>query len=245
MKPFLADLHLHTALSPCASDDLTPPAIVATALAKGLALVAVCDHNSAGNAAAVQQAASGVLAVIAGIEITTAEEAHVVGLFPDAASAEAAGRLVLETLPLRRREDETRFGSQLLLDAEGGERGREPRMLAAASALSLVSAVALIKRFGGLAVAAHADRPRFSVTSQLGLFPADAGFDAIELSALGRNLPRAANFFSLGLPVITASDSHSLDEIGSAWCVATAEAATFDELSLALRGVGGRGVALA
>ncbi|MCX5758981.1 MAG: PHP domain-containing protein, partial [Candidatus Hydrogenedentes bacterium] len=99
MRRFAADLHIHTALSACADDDMTPPAIVAAALEQGLDMIAICDHNSAGNAAAVQAAAGDALAVIAGMEITTAEEAHVLGLFPDAASAEAAGQEVRDTLP--------------------------------------------------------------------------------------------------------------------------------------------------
>ena len=58
-------------------------------------MIAVCDHNTAGNVPAVQQAgeaAGGGLAVIAGMELTSAEEVHVVGLFPDAAAAERRGR---------------------------------------------------------------------------------------------------------------------------------------------------------
>ena len=77
---------------------MTPPAIVETALAEGLAMIAVCDHNSARNVAAVQEAAGERLAVLAGMEITTAEECHVVGLFPDAAAAQAAGAEVGATL---------------------------------------------------------------------------------------------------------------------------------------------------
>ena len=87
MNVCFADLHVHTALSPCADAGMTPPAIVDAALAEGLAMIAVCDHNTARNAAAVQAAAGARLAVIAGIEITTAEEVHVVGLFPTPSAA--------------------------------------------------------------------------------------------------------------------------------------------------------------
>ena len=78
-----ADLHIHTALSPCGSDEMTPRAIVEAALARGLDMIAICDHNSARNVAAVQEAGCGRLAVLAGIEITSAEEVHVLGLFPE------------------------------------------------------------------------------------------------------------------------------------------------------------------
>lgn len=244
MKTFLADLHIHTALSPCAMAEMTPPLIVRMAVGRGLAMIAVCDHNAAGNARAVQEAADGVLAVVAGIEIMTAEEVHILGLFPDAGAAESAAAEVLATLPMRVGRA-ARLERQLRLDAQGRARGEEERMLASASTLALGPAVGLIKRYGGVAVAAHVDRPSFSVLSQLGVFPSDAGLDAVEISAFSRGSPRVAWFEAWGLPVIASSDSHSPDEIGCAWSTLTAEAATFEELVLALRGEGGRRISRA
>ena len=249
MKRLLADLHIHTALSPCGTEDMTPPAIVAAAALKGLALIAICDHNTAGNAAATQEAAAlqgsdkslGAPVVLAGIEITTAEEAHVLGLFPDAAAAEAAAEEVLATLPPLTTADHG-FGEQLLLDSAGGVLGKESRMLAAASTFGLSDAVGLIHRHGGLAIAAHVDRPSFSVLSQLGVFPADAGFDAVELGANLMGLARATDFDAIGLPVVHSSDSHSLGEIGEVRTEIEMRDATFEELSLALRSAGGRRV---
>ena len=69
---------------------MTPPAVVLAALEAGLDMIAICDHNSAANVAAVQEAAGDLLTVVPGIEITTAEEVHVVGLFPNVETAEAA-----------------------------------------------------------------------------------------------------------------------------------------------------------
>jgi 3',5'-nucleoside bisphosphate phosphatase len=247
VREFLADLHIHTALSPCASDEMTPPVIVPTALQQGLAMIAVCDHNSAGNAAAVQEAArfyggggDGGLVVVAGMEITTAEEAHVLGLFPDAASAEAAAREVRATLP-EATEASRRFGRQRLLSAEGAVRGEEDRMLAAASTFALGDVIGLIHRHGGLAVASHVDRPSYSVMSQLGMFPTDAGFDAIEVSGAAIGTPQASAFDRFGLPVISSSDSHFPGEIGQVLSVLTMKAPTFEELAMAFRGQGGRG----
>ena len=51
---------------------------------------------------------------------------------------------------------------------------------------------------------------------QLGFFPADAGFDAVELSRHVRaGLPEAAEFAAHGLPVLHSSDAHYLDDIGA------------------------------
>lgn len=276
MNSYLVDLHIHTALSPCAAEEMTPPAIVRAASDRGLKMIAICDHNSAGNTAATQEAArraaDGIhppsLAVLAGIEITTAEEVHVVGLFSSSAAAVATAEAVRATLPESTAEARSRFGEQRLMNADGEVVGYDGKMLAAASTLGLAAAVQLIRRNHGIAVAAHVNRKSFSVLSQLGLFPGDVEFDAIEVfspcgprtegargdsrasePAPTRNEPAgAARPARLGwpsLPVIASSDAHFLTDIGRARSEAKMQAPTFDELVLALRGVGGRSVACA
>lgn len=242
MKVLSADLHIHTVLSPCAADDMTPPAIVHAARARDLAMIAICDHNAAGNAAATQQAAGAALAVIAGMEITTAEEVHVLGLFADADAATAAADEVRRTLPRARPEDLRRFGPQQISTADGQIVGTEERLLAAATTFSLGAAVELVHRHGGLAIAAHVDRPSFSVMSQLGMIPLDAGFDALEVFGPVEGRARVEEFTQYGLPVLCSSDSHFLADIGQRHSTLRLEAASFDELRLALRGTEGRGV---
>ena len=242
MRRLRADLHIHTALSPCGAEEMTPPAIIRAALAAGLEMIAVCDHNSAGNAGAVQAAGEGALAVLAGIEITTAEEAHVIGLFPDAARAMAVGRAARAALP-QRAAKATVWGEQTLMDASGRTTGHEERLLGAATSLALADAVSLIRLHDGLAVASHVDRPSFSVPSQLGVFPEGVRFDAIEISAVGRRQGRQERFASLGLPMLCSSDSHWLAEIGGGFTVMEARAADFVELALALIGADGRRLA--
>lgn len=182
-KKILADLHIHTGLSPCASGEMTPPAIVEAAVNRGLSMVAICDHNSSANAAAVQAAAGDSLTVLAGIEITTSEEVHVIGLFPDAVQAQAVCDQVRATLPKTTRAYFKRFGPQAIMDSAGRIVDHEMAMLASASSFNLHEAVKLITAHFGLSIACHIDRPRFSVISQLGVFPRDVSFDAIELSA--------------------------------------------------------------
>lgn len=244
MNVCLADLHVHTALSPCAENDMTPPAIVAAALAEGLGMIAVCDHNSARNAAAVQTAAGERLAVLAGMEITTAEECHVVGLFPDAGAAAAAGAEVGAALPSIDDGYETFFGEQHVLDAEGRETARETLALATASALTVDAAVELVHRHGGVAVAAHVDRRSFGVIGQLGFFPVEAGFDAVELSRhIAPGSEREEEYSGYGLPLVHSSDAHYRDDIGAARTALHCARADFTELCLALAGDKGRSIA--
>lgn len=243
MRTFAADLHVHTALSPCAEDEMTPPEIVRAALEAGLDIMAVCDHNTAGNAAAVQEAAvetaPGKLAVIAGIEITTREEVHLLGLFPDAGAAEAVGEQIRSTLP-ERTEASKRLGNQWLLDAHGRVLREEVRMLTVGSGVSLSDAAALVRRHDGLAIAAHVDHQAFSVPSQLGMFPEDLSFDAIEISAAGMASGRFADFMSLDVPMITSSDAHFLSALGESYSLFQMEAPTFEEIRWALQERDGR-----
>ncbi|HOT22869.1 MAG TPA: PHP domain-containing protein [Thermoleophilia bacterium] len=244
MIDILADLHVHTALSPCADDAMTPPAIVAGALAEGLAMIAICDHNSARNVAAVQAAADARLTVVAGMEITSVEECHVLGLFPHAAAAETAGAEVTALLPEAGDGYIEFFGEQHVLDAHGDIVARETRALATATPLGVTACVDLVHRHGGLAVAAHVDRPSFSVISQLGVFPRDARFDAVEVSRhVASGSEAEARFRAFGLPVVRSSDGHYLSDLGAAGTRLTVAEATFAELTLALRADGGRGVA--
>jgi hypothetical protein len=222
---------------------MTPPVIVGAALTEGLAMIAVCDHNSARNAAAVQAAAGERLAVVAGMEITTAEECHVVGLFPDAGAAEAAAVEVGAALPGTDDDYETFFGRQHICDADGAETGRETLALATATPLSVDAVVELVHRYGGLAVAAHIDRASFGVIGQLGFFPADVGFDAVELS---RHVPpgseREAEFAAYGLPVLHSSDAHYPADVGAARTSVRCVRPDFSELVLAVHGLDGRGI---
>jgi PHP family Zn ribbon phosphoesterase len=239
VKEYFADLHIHTALSPCADREMTPRSIVEAALTRGLSMIAVCDHNSAHNVAAVQAVAGSRLCVLAGMEITTIEEVHVVGLFPDAYSAEAAAvefSVNLPLIPSRRKGQE----AQVLFAEDGEPLGFEPRMLSSTSGLELNAAIDLVKRHRGLAVAAHVDRPSFGVYGQLGFFPEDAGFDAIEVTAyLARSL-WVREIEQLPLPMLSSSDAHFLSELGKSRTRLWSEESNFNELILAVRGQGGR-----
>ena len=77
LRTYLAELHVHTVLSPCAEVEMIPPFIVQEAIKKGICLIAITDHNASANVGAVQKAASGTgLTVLPGMELQTREEVH-------------------------------------------------------------------------------------------------------------------------------------------------------------------------
>jgi len=239
VKRFKADLHIHTALSPCAMDDMTPPSIVMEAVRNGLDMIAICDHNAAGNTVTTQQAAAGIITSLAGIEVTTVEDIHILGLFPGPQEATAVADVVRKNLPELDKHKKN-MGEQILMDAEGWTIGTDTKMLAASSDLTLSQTVNLIRSCGGLAVAAHVNRPSFSVISQLGMFPIDADFDAVELFCAGGSASSLAEQHQYGLPILCSSDSHFLSDIGSCSTIFEMEESNFKELSLAIKGIAGR-----
>jgi predicted metal-dependent phosphoesterase TrpH len=218
---------------------MTPPSIVDAAFREGLAMIAICDHNSARNVRATQMAAPAGLCVLAGIEITTVEDVHVLGIFPSHEAACHLAEQIGDSLPWLR-EGVGDWGAQAVMSEAGDIVGQELRMLAASSSFDLQRTVASIRQHHGIAVAAHVDRPSFSVLSQLGIFPKDAGFDAIEVSAAGIRSGRARSLEALSLPVIASSDSHFLTDIGTVHTELEVQGMGFRELALALTGSGGR-----
>ena len=212
---FFYDLHLHSCLSPCGSEDMTPANLAAMCALAGLDVVALTDHNTCGNCAAFCQAAEerGLLA-LAGMELCTAEEVHVVCLFPDPARAAEFGRLVYGRLPPIANRPEV-FGRQVYMDGADGVLGEEPRFLGGASAIPLAEVPALTAALGGAAFPAHIDRPSFSLLGVLGLWEPSLGFPLAEVSRhCPQSLPARPDL--AGVRLITNSDAHYLDQVWEA-----------------------------
>lgn len=239
MRAHKLDLHIHSCLSPCADLEMVPDAIVRRAIECGLDGIAVSDHNAVGNVAAVCEAGSREgLAVIPGMEITSSEEVHTVGLFSDVQSAMRAEKAVQDCLPGK--NDEKFFGEQLLANECGDYEGKSERLLIGASTLSLSAVVELIHGEGGLAVASHIDREAFSILGQLGMIPEELSLDAVEVSF--RYKGGSADYSGLGLPLITASDAHYIADVGKVFSSFLIESVCLQEIAMALRGEGGRSV---
>jgi PHP family Zn ribbon phosphoesterase len=233
---FSVDLHVHTCLSPCADDGMVPTRIVARALEAGLQAIGICDHNSAGNVAAVREAAGGrSLRVLGGMEITTSEEAHILALFDEPEELLLLERLVQEGLAGR--NDPEAWGDQILVDARDQPIGIEERLLSGASALTAEAAVREIRALGGLAIASHVDRPAFSLAQQLGFIPPELPLDAVEISwhHRGDRAPLAA----FGFPLVSFSDAHFPEEIGRRSTRFRVTEPTVGELRRALQAGGG------
>lgn len=235
MRTIKADLHVHTCLSPCGDDQMTATAIVNRATKAGLDMIAICDHNSAQNVNAVIKAgAREGLAVIPGMEITSCEEVHILGLFATEQDLANLQDLIYESLPGQNSEEA--FGPQVVLDEYDNVLGTNDRLLIGATTLTVEQVVEEIHKRAGLAVASHLDRERFSLIGQLGFIPKGLDLDAVEVS----NSASAARDY--GYPVISSSDAHFLEDIGSSSTCFMIEDASTQEIKRALRRESGRRV---
>lgn len=182
MRRYRYDLHTHSCLSPCGDNDMTPNNLVNMAALLGCEILAVTDHNTCRNAPAAVRVgeAAGVL-VIPGMELCTAEEAHVVCLFETVEAALAFDEYVAaHTMHIPNRPEI--FGDQLILNERDEEIGRIDRLLITATEISVNDVQALVASYGGAAFPAHVDKDAYSVTAALGAIPPEAGFRAAELS---------------------------------------------------------------
>lgn len=211
---FAVDFHIHSALSPCGDDDMTPCNIVNMALLKGLDIIAVTDHNSCGNLPAVMEAARRFgLTVIPGMEVQTKEEVHIVCLFKKMEGAMRFSEIVYNSLPDIENNEEV-FGRQLLFNGCDEITGKEKKLLLSSAALSVSDVLVLVRGLGGICIPAHVDRPGFSIISNLGFIPPGLKINTIEISKKLSPEEVIKKFpFLSRYKYIVSSDAHYLQDI--------------------------------
>ena len=242
MRWFRADLHVHTVLSPCAAVEMTPRNIIRHAQSAGIEIVAITDHNAGDNVAAALRCAMGTdVAVVPGMEVQTREEVHLLTLFEKMREFTKWCDFVSHHRSTLQNDDQ-KFGAQFVVD-EADELIRiEKNMLLASTDLSVEEVVKQVAGMGGITIAAHVDRPSFSLLSQLGFIPPDSGLDAVEVSRNTRVDQARSKFPAIGsLPVISSSDAHTIDDfISGPKTMFLMESPNFSEMRQALVGEEGR-----
>ena len=214
MIPLYYDLHIHSCLSPCGDDDMTPANLVGMAAVKGLDVIALTDHNSCANCpAAVFHGNNYGVTVIPGMELTTEEEVHVICLFPSLENALTFDALVYDRLmPIPNREDI--FGKQQIMNGADEVIGTKENLLINATSISFDEVFSLVASYGGIAYPAHVDKSSTSLISNLGFVPPESTFSCAELHDFKNlhRLRRAHPYFEK-CNVICCSDAHYLEDI--------------------------------
>lgn len=216
MSLYHCDLHIHSCLSPCGDNDMTPGNIVGMSLLNGLQIVALTDHNSVKNCPAFFKIAkaNGIIPV-AGMELTISEDVHAVCLFRSLEDAMSFGEFVDgKRFPIKNNPEI--FGRQLVIDENDEVCDEEELLLINAVNISLDEAFDEVIRRGGVCYPAHIDRSSNGIIAMLGDFPPEPAFTAFELNDINSLEDCRKRFPVLTerrLVHVASSDAHYLTDI--------------------------------
>ena len=213
MKRYYYDLHIHSCLSPCGDEDNTPNNIAGMATLCGLDIVALTDHNTSKNCPAFFEAAERNNVVpIAGMELTTSEDIHVVCLFENLEDAMKFDAYI-DSNRIKIKNKPEIFGKQTVLDGNDDPVCEVESLLINATSISLDDVGDVVASFNGICYPAHIDREANGVIAILGSLPQDTSFDFYEL-----NDPASVEEYSRIYGIsperfIISSDAHYLTDM--------------------------------
>lgn len=211
MNKYYYDLHIHSCLSPCGDGDMTPNNIAGMATLAGLNIVALTDHNTAKNCPAFYKAAkkNGIIPV-AGMELTTAEDIHVVCLFETLEQAMDFDALV-DQHRIKIPNKVEIFGEQIIMDEEDNPIGDDPNLLPNATNISIEQVPQFVSQYQGVCFPAHVDRPANGAISILGEFPDLDGFACCEFHDAENIEPYKEKYPAIQKrKILVSSDAHYL-----------------------------------
>lgn len=210
MNKYYYDFHIHSCLSPCADDDNTPNNIAGMATLNNLQVVALTDHNTCKNCPGFFEAAKkqGIIP-IAGMELTTAEDIHIIFLFEKLSDAmEFSEEVNSRRILFPNRVDV--YGEQYIMDGNDEVVGTEPDLLSNATTISVDECPALAEKFSGICYPAHVDRQANGIIATLGTFPDIKGFKCCEFHDAEKVEEYLANYPIGDRHIVVSSDAHFL-----------------------------------
>lgn len=209
------DLHIHSALSPCANDDMTPHNIVNMARLAGLECISVCDHNSFAQQKMMAHVAHELgMKYVYGIEVQSVEDVHICIYFLEEEKGALFGQWVYEhLLPIE--NDIRYFGNQWICNALDEFVNQEKRLLIQSIDQGIASIADRAHELGGIVSLAHVCDKTNSILTQLGFIPENLGFDMIEV----KNEPQKEKVLRMHPWIqdpfwVRNSDAHYLQDIG-------------------------------
>ncbi len=241
MKAFRADLHIHTVLSPCGSLEMSPEQIIKSAIEKGLDIIGIADHNSTRQSRIIKEyGKQNDVFVLCGAEVNTKEEVHCLAFFETENQLDEFQNYLDQHLPYIQNKPEL-FGDQVWVDLEGNILGEEDRLLIVGIDQSIDEVAGKVEALDGIFIPAHVDRPRYSISSQLGFISPDLKVSALEVSRVS-HLQEVLKKYSWikDYPVLTNSDAHVPEDIGAGYSTFLLEELSFKEIKKALYNEDGR-----
>ncbi len=211
MKYFY-DLHIHSDLSPCGNDDMTPNNIVNMSYIKGLNIISVTDHNTTENLPSVSEVCEKMgITSVPGIEVTTKEEVHVLCYFKALNDAMLFGRVIYDSLPDIKNIPSI-FGRQNIYNSQDEVTGTLDKLLISASRYSLKEINRMSEEYHGIMIPAHINKKSNGILEILGFMPTDLNIKVVEIfqkEKMDEDLIK--NYM-----VLKNSDAHILTDISEA-----------------------------
>ena len=245
MQQYRADLHVHTLLSPCGDLEMSPANIAESAALRNIEILGIADHNTTRHGPLVKKLAEekGIL-TLCGAEVTTKEEVHCLAFFEKLDELNRFQQYLDENIT-RIKNEPKYFGHQVVIDENEMIIEEIDYLLISAINQSLDQVEKMVHQLNGLFIPAHIDRPKYSLTSQLGFVPPDINADALEISKYANKDEILKKFPYLEkFSFTTSSDAHFPGDIGSAVCIFELEELTFEEIRKALKKQEGRRVVI-
>ncbi len=175
------DLHMHSCLSPCADELMTPNNIVNMAVLKKLQCISVTDHNSMlQQFALIECAKRAGIKYLIGVELQTKEEVHVLAYFDNKDSVSTFQNWIEEHQGDKKNNSEF-FGEQLIMNDEDQVIRFEEKLLIDSLDVDINECVNAIHEHNGVAILAHAYKKNNGVITQLGFIPLNLDYDGIEV----------------------------------------------------------------
>lgn len=210
MKYFY-DLHIHTALSPCADVLMSPNNILNMAYLKELNIIAITDHNSCLQLDVIEELKESYeMLIIPGAEIEVKEKYHVVCLFKtfDAARKFQKG---LNVYLDKKMHDDKIYGEQNLFDVMDDIVSNYQVSLMGTSNISLIDLKKIVRGLDGVLILAHIEKYP-EIIDKLNQEYQDV-FDAIEVNA-NYDITKISNQLSnLSYTILRNSDAHQICDI--------------------------------
>ena len=210
MNKYYYDFHIHSCLTPCADDDNTPNNIAGMATLNGLQVVALTDHNTCRNCPGFFKAAKkqGIIP-IAGMELTTAEDIHIIFLFENLEDAlDFSEEVNTRRILFENRVDV--YGEQYIMDGDDEVIGTDPYLLSNATTITVEECPALAHKYSGICYPAHIDRQANGIISTLGTFPDIKGFKCCEFHDKNKTEEYLNNYPIGNRKILISSDAHFL-----------------------------------
>jgi len=209
---FFYDMHIHSDLSPCGNDDMTPNNIVNMSFIKGLNVISVTDHNTTENLPAIFELCERIgIKAIPGIEVTTKEEVHVLCYFKELNCAMKFGKIIYDSLPDTENIPSI-FGYQNIYNINDEIIGVLNKLLINASDFSLNEICSMAMNYHGIAVPAHINKKSNGILGVLGFIPPELIINFVEVKT-----NESSNYKALkNLQILKNSDAHKLIDISEA-----------------------------